>query len=76
MPYCEHNLGLGTGARCGKPAVRPVENYYGGCVWACAKHGRRKKTYKIYRPRPSILDELAAVNDKRKWWHYAYIGTA
>jgi len=57
---------------CQKGAVRPVENDYGACSWRCARHGRGRKTYKIYRPTPTVLDELAAIGSKRKWWEYAY----
>jgi hypothetical protein len=71
---CEFNLRLGTGAACQEPIVRPVEGTFGECSWRCAKHGKGRKTYRIYRPKPSLLEELAAVNDKRKWWHYAYAG--
>jgi len=74
--FCEANNfeftdGSG-GPRCGELAVRPVETPYGTCSWRCAKHGRGKKTYKIYRPKPTVLDQLAALDNKRKWWHYAY----
>lgn len=63
-------------SRCYELAVRPVDNDYGACAWLCAKHGKGKKTYKLYRPEPTVLDLLAAIDSKRKWWHYAYIGTA
>lgn len=38
----------------------------------CSEHGSGKKTYKLYRPRPNVLERLAAIDTKRKWWHYAY----
>ena len=61
-----------AGRWCNKRAVRPVQGTYGECSWRCAKHGRGRKTYKIYRPVPTVLERMAAINDKRKWWEYAY----
>ncbi len=59
-------------SHCSKDAVRPVMNDYGTCSWRCAKHGKGRKTYWLYRPRPTALDEMAAIGKRYKWWEYAY----
>jgi hypothetical protein len=58
---------------CREMAVRPVIDS-GFCVWACEKHGRGKKTYPRYQPKPTVIDLLASIDGGNRPWEYAYDG--
>lgn len=67
---CEFHTRAGRG--CSRTATRPVEDELGFCRWSCTQHGRGLKTYYLYRPEPTILDELAAASCGEEPMAYDY----